>query len=171
MEFSHQAVWAKLKTPTEFIASLIALFGLIYGIARALDDVLTHVHIRVAHSWWAYQVWHSWWCVLVPILMVTAGRLYARRIVGHLLWAVGAIWLLVLAFVASIALYVGLLTALAVSFGWLVGTTLSVAAIIPLTLVVLLVGSLVDRARKQSRLFDRLVTEICWMPDRTAKTE
>jgi hypothetical protein len=171
MEFSYQAVWAKLKAPIELVTAPIALIGLIYGIAFVLDDAVAHVHIRVAHGWWAYQFCHDWWWVLVPILMAIAGRVCARRIFGRLLWAVGAVWLVVLAFAATIALYRGLLISLAVSFGWVVGIALSVAAIIPLTLVVVLVGSWVDRARKQSRLFDRLVAEVCWMPDRTAKAE
>lgn len=121
MKFSHQAVWAKLKTPTEFISGLIALSVLICAIAWLLDDMVAHVHIRVAHGWWAYQFWHARWWVLVPILMVAGGRLCARRIFGRLLWAVGAVWLLAVAFVASIALYGGLLMSLAVSFrmgGW-----------------------------------------------------
>jgi hypothetical protein len=171
MEFSRQAVWAKLKTPAEFITALIALIGLAYGVVWVLDEIVVHVHIRVAHGWWAYRFWHASWRLLAPILMVAAGRLWPRRVLGQLLWAVGVVWLIVLAFGTSMALYGGLLMSLAVSFGWVVGTTLSLAAIIPLTLVVVLVGSLVDRARKQSRLFDRLIAEICWMPDRTAKTE
>jgi hypothetical protein len=171
MEFSRQMVWSKFKTPAEFITALIALIGLMFGLAWVLDDVVAHVHIRVAHGWSTYQFWHVSWWVLVPILMVAGGRFCARRIFGQFLWVVGAVWLLGLAFVVSIALCVRLLMSLAVSFGWVVGTTLSLATIILSTLVVAFVGSLVDHARKQSRLFDRLVMEICWMPDITTKTK
>ncbi len=73
MEFSRQAVSAKLKTPAEFITALIALIGMIYGLAWVMDDVVAHVHIRVAHGWWVYQFWHAWWRVLAPILMVAGG--------------------------------------------------------------------------------------------------
>jgi hypothetical protein len=171
MEFSRQAVWAKLKTPAEFITRLIAIIGLIYGLGWVLDDVVAHFHIRVAHNWWAYNFWHAWWWVLAPVLMVAAARLWPRRILAQLLWAAGAIWLLLLASGACAVWWIALLTYLAARYGWVAGGALSLAAMVPFTLAVVLAGILVDLIRKRSHLFDRLVIEICWMPDLKRKPE
>jgi cation transport ATPase len=165
MKFSRQAVWAKLKTPTEFVATLIALIGLIYGIVWVLDDVVEHVHIRVAHGWWAFQFWHAWWWLLLPIVMVAGGRLCARRIFGRLLWAVGAIWLTLLAFGASMALFGGLLMSLAASFGWVIASALTLVGLLLVGFGLAITGELVYRARRRWRSIDHLAEEICWTPD------
>jgi hypothetical protein len=165
MEFSRQAVWAKLKTPREFIATLFALIGLVYGLAWVLDDIVEDVHIRVTHGWWAYQFWHAWWWILTPILMMAGGRLCARRIFGRLLWVVGAVWLILLALGVSIAVFGRLLMSLVVSFGWLIGSALTLVGLLLASFGLAIVGELVYRARRRWRFIDHLTEKICWTPD------
>jgi hypothetical protein len=143
----------------------------VYGVSWVADDILAHAKIHADHHWCAYRVWHAWWWLITPSGLVALGRVWHRRTFGQGLWAVGVIWLAVLAASASLWLWMVLLMSLAAPFGYLIGTTLSLVVMIPVTLVIVLVGSLVDRARKRSRLFDRLMTDVCWMPDRTAKSE
>ncbi len=171
MEHSAKAYWEKVKDAGEFTAGIVAIVAVLYGLSWLADDILGHTHIHIDHRWWAYKVWHAWWWLISPLGLVTMGRAWHQRALGQGMWAVGVIWLAFLAFGACIGWWLSLLIYLAARFGWLAGGALSLAAMVPFTFAGVLVGILVDQARERSHLFDRLVTEICWMPDSKAKPE
>jgi hypothetical protein len=97
--------------------------------------------------------------------IVAGGRLWARRIFGRLLWAVGAIWLILLAAGASMALFLGFLMSLTVSFGWPAASALTLIGLFLVGFGLAIIGDLVYRARRRWRSVDHLAKEICWIPD------
>jgi hypothetical protein len=161
--------WEKARSPAKFLVTLMLIVCFVYALAWTVDDILSNIDIRANSDWWAQRIWHAWWWLITPLGLVTLGRVWHRRTLGGFMWAVGVIWLAILAFGACTGWWLELFIYLATHFGWLVGGALSVAAMIPFAFLIVLVGSLVDGARKRSRLFDRLVTEVCWTPDRTAR--
>jgi len=163
--------WEKVGSLTKFLATLLVVVGFIYAFTWTADELSEHIHIRVDRAWWAHQVWHSWWWVIVPMMLVGMGRILNRRTLGQGLWAVGLVWLAILAASAALGLWGVLLKSLVTPFGWLIGNFLALIATLAAGACFAFVGILVGRARKASRLFDRLVAEICWSPKSKHKAE
>src|SRR5260370_37467838 len=102
-----KTLWEKAKPAGEFVAGIVAIVAVLYGLSSMADDIFVHIHVD--HHWWAYRVWHTWWWVIAPLAMVAGGRLWHRRIIGKGLWVVGVLWLGFLGFSVGMALLVGLL--------------------------------------------------------------
>jgi hypothetical protein len=171
MEHSSKVFWEKVKDAGEFTAGIVAIVAVLYGLSWLADDILGHAHIHIDHHWWAYKLWHAWWWVTAPLAMVIVGRVWHRQIIGKGLWVVGVLWLAFLGFGGGMALWGRLLMSLVVPFGWLIGSVLMLAGVLLIGFGFAILGELIYRARVRWPRIDRVITEICWTPDSTSKSE
>ncbi len=61
MEHSAKAFWERVKAASKFVAGIVAIVAMVYGLSWVADDIFARVRIRADHHWWAYQVWQAWW--------------------------------------------------------------------------------------------------------------
>ncbi len=164
MKETAKAFWERAKAAGEFVAGIVAIVAVLYGLSWIADDIFAHAHIHVDHYWWAYRVWHAWWWLVIPLGFVAGSRFWNprsehARVLRGGLWAVGVCWLALLGVGASIWPLFYFIS----YFGFLWGTVAFCGLLLSASIGP---GYLFELARKRWPLIERLKSEICWVPDR-----
>jgi hypothetical protein len=79
---SRERFWKKAKAAAKVTAEWVAGIGIVIGSVWALTEILTHVHLRLDHDWWAYHAWQwyrRWWFVTAPHTIATVLALLAPK--------------------------------------------------------------------------------------------
>jgi hypothetical protein len=164
MEYSAKVFWEKAKTAREFVAGIVAMVGVLYGLSWVFDDIFAHVHVQADHQWGAYRVWHAWWWLVMPLGFVAGGRLWnprseRARVLRGGLWVVGVCWLALLGAASSIRPLFYFISHLGFLWG-----TVAFCCLLPAACIAL--GYLFELARRRWPLLKRLKSEISCLPDR-----
>lgn len=144
-----KAFWEKAKAARAFIAGIVAIVAVLYGLSWVADDLFGHIHIEADHHWWAYRLWHGWWPVIIPLVMVGIGWPFRRRALGGGLWAAGAVWIAFMGWALGMMLFLGVFSHLSDRVGFLWGTVLSCAGVLALGVGFVAVGRLVIQVRSR----------------------
>jgi hypothetical protein len=79
---SRDSFCKKAKAAVKATVEWIAGIGIVIGSLLALNEILTHVHLRVDRDWWAYHSWQSYWrwrFITAPHTVVTLLALFAPK--------------------------------------------------------------------------------------------
>jgi hypothetical protein len=133
------------KPTGEFVAGIVAIVAVLYGLSSMADDIFAHIHVD--HHWWAYHAWHTLWWVIVPLMMVGIGWPFRRRALGGGLWAMGAVWMLFLGCAFGMMIFVEFFKYASNRLGILVGTALSLVAFLLLGICSAVGGRLFHQVR------------------------
>jgi len=142
-----KTLWENAKPAGEFVAGIVAIVAVPYGLSSMADDIFVHIHVD--HHWWAYRAWHAWWWMIVPVVMVGIGWPLRRRALGGGLWAAGAVWMAFMGWAVGMMLFLGVFSHLSDRVGFLWGTVLSCAGVLVLGLGFVAVGRLVHLVRSR----------------------
>src|SRR5258708_18077958 len=121
-----ETLWESAKPAGEFVAGIVVISALLFGLSSMSDDIFVHIHVD--HHWWAYREWRALWWVIVPLMMVGIGWPFRRRTLGGGLWAMGAVWMLFLGCAFGMMILVEFFKYASNRLGILVGTSLSLVA-------------------------------------------
>ena len=144
-----KAFWEKAKAARAFIAGIVAIVAVLYGLSWVADDLFGHIRIEADHHWWAYRLWHGWWPVIVPLVMVGIAWPFRRRALGGGLWAMGAVWMLFLGCAFGMMIFVEFFKYASNRLGILVGTALSLVAVLLLGICSAVWGRLAHQVRNR----------------------
>jgi hypothetical protein len=147
MKHLAETLWENAKPAGEFVAGIVAIVAVLYGLSSMADDIFVHIHVD--HHWWAYHAWHTLWWVIVPLMMVGIGWPFRRRALGGGLWAMGAVWMLFLGCAFGMMIFVEFFKYASNRLGILVGTALSLVAVLLLGICSAVWGRLAHQVRNR----------------------
>jgi hypothetical protein len=105
MESISKASWVKAKASGEFVARIVVIVALVYGLSWVVDDILAHAHVHIDNHWWAYRMWHAWWWLIVPLCLAGIGWRHRQQTLGGGTWAVGTIWVVFIGYAVGMMLF------------------------------------------------------------------